>query len=97
MLILEPVLALPVMRFSASLGKKLDRGEMAEGVGDGLCLRVIEEWPLVKRVWLKVLSVEQQTCDAFQASQRSKISKSFSYCDDKSNNSATVLTHPQIV
>src|SRR6267142_2856333 len=76
MLILEPVLAPPVMRFPAGLGKKLDRGEMAEGVGDGLHLRVIEEWPLVKRAWLKVLSVEQQTHDAFQASQLLKISLS---------------------
>jgi len=65
MLVLEPVLTPPVMRFPASLGKKLDGGEMAEGVGDGLHLGVIEEWPLVKRVWLEVLSVEQQTCDAF--------------------------------
>jgi len=55
---LEPVLALPVTRFSAGLGKKLDGGEIAEGVGDGLCLGVIEEWPLVKWVWLEVLSVE---------------------------------------
>jgi len=54
-LILELVLAPPVMRFPAGLGKKLDGGEMAEGVGDGLHLGVIEEWPLVNWVWLKVL------------------------------------------
>ena len=59
MLILEPVLAPPVMRFPAGLGKKLDRGEMAEGVGDGLRLGVIEEWSLVKWAWLEVLSVER--------------------------------------
>jgi len=80
-----------MMRFPAGLGKKLDGGETAEGVGDGLHLRVIEEWPLVK--WV-AQSVEQQTHDAFQASQLSKISKSFSYCADKLNNSATILTHP---
>ena len=87
----------PVMRFPAGLGKKFDGGETAEGVGGGLHLRVIEEWPLVKWAWLEVLSVEQQTHDTFQASQLSKISKSFSYCADKSNNSAAVLTHPQTV
>ena len=67
---------LPMTRFPAGLGKKLDEGEMAEGVGDGLHLRVIEEWPLVKQVWLKVLSVEQQTHDTFQTSQLLKISSS---------------------
>ena len=92
MLVLELVLTPPMTRFPASLGKKLDGGEIAEGVGDGLRLGVIEEWPLVKWAWLKVLSVEQQTCDTFQASQCSKISKSFSYCADKLNNSAA--PHP---
>jgi len=58
-LVLELVLVLPVTRFPAGLGKKLDRGETAEGVGDGLRLGVIEEWPLVKWAWLKVLSVER--------------------------------------
>jgi len=76
MLILELVLTLPVTRFPASLGKKLDGGETAEGVGDGLHLKVIEEWPLVKWVWLEVLSVEQQTHDTFQTSQLLKISSS---------------------